>query len=66
MSKSLFYSFKETCTRGHQKRFSCESCYFSFVSQFFVKTVADMHEHMLLITSDKLFSHINIDDFERP
>jgi len=63
-----FFRLKGTCARGHQRAVPRKSRYFTVVGQSFVKTVADRHGHAACQNkhySDKLFSHINIDYFER-
>jgi len=53
---------------GIKKEYPCKSRYFIAVVLPFMKTVANRHEHAAITTStiDKLFSHINTNDFERP
>jgi len=44
-SKSRFSRFKETCTRGHQRKIRRKSHYFTVVGQSFMKMVVDRNGH---------------------
>ena len=54
-----FLGLKKPVHEGIKEWYPHKSHYFTVVNQSFVKTVATS-------TSDELFSHINIDYFERP
>jgi len=63
-----FLSSKKPAHKGIKKRYPRKSHYFTVVGQSFVKWL-QITMGMLLITtstSDELFSHINVDDSERP
>ena len=63
-----FLGSRKPAHEGIKERYPCKSRYFTVVGQSFMKTV-QIGMGMLPIatsTSDELFSHINIDDFERP
>jgi len=67
-SKSRFFRFKETCARRYQRAVPLKVVIFAVVDKSTVKTV-QIGIGMLPITtnfSDERFSHINIDDFEKP
>jgi len=60
-----FLGSRKPAHESIKERYPRKSRYFTAVGQSFVKTVADRHGHASVI-SDKLFSRINVDDFEKP
>jgi len=52
-------------TECRLRRYPHKSRYFTFVGQSFVKMVADHYGHAAYHTSDELFSHVNIDVYEK-
>jgi len=54
--------------RGHERGVPLKNRYFTSIGSSSVRTVADRHRLLLIITStaDELSSGTNIDDLERP
>ena len=61
-----FLGSRKPVHEGIKKWYPGKSHYFIIIGQFFVKAVAVGMLPTATSTSDKLFSCINIDDFERP
>ena len=64
-----FLGSRKPAHESIKQQYPRKSHYFTTVGQSFAKMVAAITMGMLPITtstSDRLFSHINIDDFERP
>jgi len=61
-----FLGSRKPAHEGIKEQYPRESHYFTIVGLAFMKMVADRHGHAAYHNSDELFSHINIDDFERP
>jgi len=61
-----FLGSRKSANESIKERYPHKSHYFTVVGQSFVKTVADRHGPITTSPSDELFSHINIDDFEKP
>ena len=59
-----FLGSRKPAHEGIKERYPGKNCFFIVVGQSFMEMVADRHGHAAY--SDELFSHINIDDFERP
>jgi len=58
-----FLNSRKPAHVGIKQRYPRKSRYFTVIGQSSMKMVADKHGQS---TSDKLFSRINTDDFERP